>query len=190
MARTAQLDARRGQLLGVGKSVFSDRAYDAVSTEEIAEAAGISVGLLYHYFSSKKGFYVATIRAAADELLLSIRLHAGPSLAASANDSLSRFLDFIEQNSRLYVGLMRGGVGADVEVHAIVDDVRCTILGRILEAAEISPSPGLRLRLHGWMGFVEAATLRWLTHREVERAELLAMLLASVPDNLLSEARS
>lgn len=193
MARTAQLDARREQLLRVGKNVFSDRAYDAVSTEEIAEAAGISIGLLYHYFSSKKGFYVATIRAAADELLRSIQFRTGSSLSASATDSISRFLDFVEQNARLYISLMRGGVGADVEVHAIVDDVRCTILTRLLEAAEVDPSPSLRLRLHAWMGFVEAATLRWLTHREVERAELLAMLLTSVPDSLLPilpEARS
>ncbi|MFO0666483.1 MAG: TetR/AcrR family transcriptional regulator [Polyangiaceae bacterium] len=190
MARTAQLDARREQLLRVGKDVFSDRAYDAVSTEEIAEAAGISIGLLYHYFSSKKGFYVATIRAAADELLSTIQFPAGSSLAMSARDSISRFLDFIEQNARLYVSLMRGGVGADAQVHAIVDDVRCRILSRLLDAANVDPTPSLRLRLHGWVGFVEATTLRWLTHREVERAELVAMLLSSVPDGLMPEARS
>ncbi|HND32718.1 MAG TPA: TetR family transcriptional regulator, partial [Myxococcota bacterium] len=42
MARTAALDARRAQLLSVGKKIFSSRSYDAVSTEEIAAEAGIS----------------------------------------------------------------------------------------------------------------------------------------------------
>ena len=85
---------------------------------------------------------------------------------------------------------MRGGVGADAEVHAILDDVRCTIVRRLLEAAETTATPALQLRLHGWMGFVEAASLRWLTHREASRAELLAMLLTAVPTDILAEARS
>jgi AcrR family transcriptional regulator len=184
MARTAALDARRAQLLAVGKQIFSSRPYDAVSTEEIAAEASISVGLLYHYFSNKKGFYVATVRAAADELLDATRFPAGRPLAESAPVALVGFVTFIEANAALYQGLMRGGVGADHEVNAILDEVRATILTRALEAAEVAATPILRLQLYGWLGNVEFSALRWLTHREVTREELLGLLVAALPPGL------
>src|SRR5436190_1545038 len=62
------LDARREQLMRIGLELFSTNSYDAVSIDEIAARAGISKGLLYHYFPSKREFYVAGVRAAAAQL--------------------------------------------------------------------------------------------------------------------------
>lgn len=185
MARTAALDARRAQLLALGKQIFSERAYDAVSTEDIAAEAGVSVGLLYHYFASKKGYYVATIRAAADDLLVSVRFPPGQPFPDAARAALGSFLNFVEANSALYQGLMRGGVGADGEVHAILDEVRATIMARVFDAGGVSPDPTRRLLLYGWLGLVEFSALRWLTHREVGRDELLDILFGAVPAGMV-----
>ena len=57
------------QLLQLGRRLFNERAYDEISIDDIAAAAGISKGLLYHYFSSKRVFYVETVRAAATEMI-------------------------------------------------------------------------------------------------------------------------
>src|SRR5438445_6224051 len=62
-------DERRAQLVELGKRIFNERAYDEISIDEIAAAAGISKGLLYHYFSSKRVFYVESVRAAAREMI-------------------------------------------------------------------------------------------------------------------------
>lgn len=180
-------DERRAQLLTLGKRVFSATPYDAISTELIAEQGEISVGLLYHYFGSKKGFYVATIRVAADEVLAATRFPPGVAFVPAAQAAIQGFLDFVEQNALLYQGLMRGGVGADAEVHAILEEVRTTLLGRVLEASGIHADPALRVHLYGWLGFVESATLRWLQHREVARDELLAILIAALPLPLLTQ---
>jgi AcrR family transcriptional regulator len=185
MARTAAVDARRSQLLAVGKRVFSSRAYDDVSTEDLASEAGISVGLLYHYFANKKGFYVETIRVATAELLEVVRFAPGVPLAQSAPGAVLAFLDFVEANARLYQGLMRGGVGADAQVHEIVEGVRTTLMERVFAAAEVTPDPVLRVQLYGWIGLVEFSALRWLSHHEVDRATLLGLLLGSVPPRLL-----
>lgn len=189
MARPSRADLpdhRRAQLVALGKKVFSSTPYDAVSTELIAEKGEISVGLLYHYFGSKKGFYVATIRAAADEVLLATRFPPDRPFAESASAALDGFLNFVESNSLLYQGLMRGGVGADAEVHAILEEVRTTLLTRVLDASGVTADPTLRLQVYGWLGFTEAATLRWLQHREVSRAELLAILVSALPLPLLT----
>ena len=41
----------------------------ALSVDDIAQQAGISRGLLFHYFSSKQEFHLEVARAAAQELL-------------------------------------------------------------------------------------------------------------------------
>ena len=184
-SRAHQTEERRAQLLALGKRIFSAHPYDVVSTELIAEEAGVSVGLLYHYFGNKKGYYVATIRAAADEVLAATRFPPGRPFGESALVALAGFLDFVEANSLLYQGLMRGGVGADPEVHTILEEVRTTVINRLGDAAGVSPGPALRLRVYAWLGLCEAATLRWLQHREVTRDELLHLLVTSLP--LLAE---
>ena len=48
--------------------MFTERGYAGVSMSAVARAAGISKGLLYHYFPSKRAFFAATLEAAAQEL--------------------------------------------------------------------------------------------------------------------------
>jgi AcrR family transcriptional regulator len=60
-----QVDERRTQLLELGLRLFTDRSYDELSIDDIARAAGISKGLLYHYFPSKRDYYVEVVRRAA-----------------------------------------------------------------------------------------------------------------------------
>src|SRR3954451_19088002 len=61
-------DERRRQLLEAGARVFTEHSYDDASMADVARAAGISKGLLYHYFPSKRDLFVATLEAAAAEL--------------------------------------------------------------------------------------------------------------------------
>ena len=53
------LDTRRAQLIAQGMAFFGTRPYDTVSIDDIAEAAGISKGMLYHYFPTKRDYYAA-----------------------------------------------------------------------------------------------------------------------------------
>lgn len=48
---------RREQLVGVGRSVFAERGYEASSVEEIAERAGVSKPVVYQHFGGKEGLY-------------------------------------------------------------------------------------------------------------------------------------
>jgi AcrR family transcriptional regulator len=51
---------RRSQIISAARQVFSRKGYDAATVEEIAETAGVSKGLIYHYFKSKEDILVAT----------------------------------------------------------------------------------------------------------------------------------
>ena len=180
-----QVDERRAQLLELGLQLFSERSYDELSVDDIARAAGISKGLLYHYFPSKRDYYVEVVRRAAGLLLERTEVAAVDVSEASLHHGLDAYLDFVEQHARSYVALVRGGIGSDPEVVKLLEDTRRTIAERILSRiSSEQPPPLLRAALRGWIGLVEAASLDWLERRDVSREqlrELLAqMLLAAL----------
>jgi AcrR family transcriptional regulator len=52
---------RREQLVGVARSVFAERGYEATSVEEIAERAGVSKPVVYQHFGGKEGIYAVIV---------------------------------------------------------------------------------------------------------------------------------
>jgi AcrR family transcriptional regulator len=52
---------RREQLLSVGKSLFAQRGYEAVTVEEIAAAAEVSKPVVYEHFGGKEGLYAVVV---------------------------------------------------------------------------------------------------------------------------------
>ena len=62
-------DERRSQLLDLGVRLLASRSLDELSIDLLAEEAGISRGLLYHYFGNKHAFHEAVVRRAADDLI-------------------------------------------------------------------------------------------------------------------------
>lgn len=62
-------DERRQQLITLGARMLRERALEDVSISEIAEQAGISRGLLFHYFPTKQDFHLAIVAHANAQLL-------------------------------------------------------------------------------------------------------------------------
>jgi AcrR family transcriptional regulator len=59
--RKAQAEERRLQILDVALAEFAARGFYGTSVQDIARAAGISAGLMYHYFASKEDLLEATV---------------------------------------------------------------------------------------------------------------------------------
>ena len=173
-------DARRGQLVALGIDIFSERPFDDVSIDDIAAGAGISKGLLYHYFPSKRDFYVAVIRSAADEM----QALTEPDPALEPRDrlaaALDRYLGYVETHARGYATVLRAGIGSDPAVAEIVEEVRGAMVARLLADIAETPPPALRIAVRGWVGFVEAASLDWLAHGGLDRAQLRELLVAAL----------
>src|SRR2546428_717016 len=103
------LDKRRAQLLELGIDLFSKQAYDDISIDGLAAAAGISTGLLYHYFRSRRECYVETIRAASRQLqLLTVPDPALPP-AARLRAAVDAHLRYIEEHGAVYSAVYRSG---------------------------------------------------------------------------------
>ncbi|HEX5058161.1 MAG TPA: TetR/AcrR family transcriptional regulator [Kofleriaceae bacterium] len=181
-------DERRAQLLQLARKAFSDRSYDDVSIDDLAREAKISKGLLYHYFPTKRDLYVAGLREIAEELVQRV-LTIPPDLAPieRVRAGIEAYLDHISQHSRAYVSLMRGGIGSDPEVAAVVEGVRKRLADNFLEqtpfAQMLSKDVRFQTAVRGWIGFVEGATIDWCANPRLSRddlRELLTTILFSI----------
>jgi AcrR family transcriptional regulator len=185
------VDERRRQLVALGMELFSARPYDAVSIDELAREAGISKGLLYHYFPTKRDFYLATVREAARQLLDRTATPQKMDPLERLRAGLDAYLDYVAEHGPAYSALLRSGIGADAEVAAVVDETRAAFVTRLLEGSPFDVrGPLARVALRGCVGFVEAATLEWVEDRRGVKREALRELLVQVLLRLLETAAS
>ncbi len=171
-------DERRAQLITLGTKLFSTRAYEDISIDDVAEEAGISKGLLYHYFGGKRQFYVEVLRATSEEL----RRLTEPDPRLSPGDRLKAavdaHLDYVQANSNVYAAIYRSGAIAH-EANDILEEHREVVLGYFLRDFGITkPRPVLRAALRAWMAMVEGACLDWIAHPELSHDALRDLLIA------------
>jgi AcrR family transcriptional regulator len=187
-------DARREQLLAAGAELFGRRPYDEVSIEEIAAAAGVSKGLLYHYFPTKKDFVLAALRRGERELgeLTAPDPDLPPTEQLGA--ALDRFLEFVEQHAAAYMAIFRSRGGGDPEIEATLEQNRQLRLSALIDSlasweaapVKVERTPLLETALQGWVFFVEGAVLRWLERRDIGRGELRQLLQQALIAALVS----
>ena len=178
-------DQRRAQLLELAKRAFSDRSYDEVSIDDLARKAGISKGLLYHYFPTKRAFYVAAISEAARVLVERTETDPSRPPIERLREGLDVFHAYVARHGSKYAAILRGGVGSDRDVFDIIDGARELFIRRIIEGLGLGePSPLLHGALRGWIGFLEVTVLDWLEKRRIDRIALrelqLEVLLAAI----------
>jgi AcrR family transcriptional regulator len=176
-----QVDDRRRQLLDLGADLFARHSFRELSMARIAREAGISKALLYHYFPTKRDFFLATLREAAEEVRRRTEPDPGLPPGEALAGSLDAFLGWIEENETAYRKLMESA-GSVPEVGALIDEVRDRTSNRILAGlgAGADPPPRVRAAARGWLWFMDGAILDWLEHRDLARAELRDLLLGSL----------
>jgi AcrR family transcriptional regulator len=172
------VDERRRQLLDASARVFTERRYDEVSMSEIAAAAGISKGLLYHYFTNKQELFRATLEDAARDIAVRVEPDESLAPAERVSRSLDAYLDWIEAHEASYVRLIED-VGSVSEVRELVTRVRedtAVLIAR--QAVQADPPRALVTAALGWLWFMDGVCLDWLKRRHMTRAQVRDMLLA------------
>ena len=176
---------RRDQILDAANALFAERAYDQVSVEDIASAAGVTRGLVHHYFGGRKEVYIGLLERLGAQREQELRPPAGRSARARVADTVSRWLDWTEANRTIWLATMAHGEDiADPDVRRVVTDLvrRAVALLAAFHADIAEDSPRLRYALECWTGLNRAATRRWLDGEATREAtqELLASTLEHV----------
>src|SRR6476646_6491740 len=100
-------EQRRSHLLDLGVRLFAPRSLDELTIDVLAEEAGISRGLLYHYFGGKHGFREAVVRRAVDDLVAQTAPPAGGEPLDRLLASLAAYVDYVQANHEGYRSIVK-----------------------------------------------------------------------------------
>jgi len=175
-----QVDERRRQLLEAGGALFAEHAFEEISMRQIAQAAGISKPLLYHYFPSK----IELFKAAVAEQTAQLQRVIAPTGKGTPLEQLTRSLDaylrWIEDNARAWSKVMQSAATLP-EAGTFIESFRTQTLEQILLrlTGRRKARPVLRSALKGWLGYVDAAILDWIQAGDLGRDQLRDLILAA-----------
>ncbi|MGY3556688.1 TetR/AcrR family transcriptional regulator [Williamsia sp. R60] len=178
--------ARRDQLISHGLRMLDNRALDQVSVEEVAEAAGVSRALLFHYFESKQDFLVALTTEQSRRMLARTEpdLSLGDPIEI-ARASLAQYIDYVSANRSAYLAILQGSGASDPAMREVAEHTRTVMAERVLSLAELldlTRTPLIELAVHGWVTFTEQVTVRWLQDSVgVDRDALVELITRALP---------
>jgi AcrR family transcriptional regulator len=176
---------RRDQILDAANALFAERAYDEVSIEDIATSAGVTRGLVHHYFGGRKEVYIGLLERVGALREEQLPPPVGRSARARVADDVSRWLDWTEANRTIWLATIAPGEDiVDPDVRRVVADLvrRAVALVAARHADIAQDSPRLRYALECWTALNRSATRRWLRGEATRGAthELLASTLEHV----------
>ncbi|MFC0037228.1 TetR/AcrR family transcriptional regulator [Actinomadura rayongensis] len=173
---------RRRQLVGIGLTMLVERPIHELSLDDVAAEAGISRGLLFHYFPTKDAFYVAVLESAARRLVRQTAPDPDLPPAQQLRQSLDAFLAFVERRREPYLALIRGAAGGAEHVVRVHDDTRAALTDQVhaVLGPDAAGDARVRLIVSGWFGLVEDTALTWAKDRPLPRADLLELLAGSL----------
>jgi AcrR family transcriptional regulator len=83
--QSERTEATRTALIAAGRRLFGERGFAATSIEELAAAAGVTRGALYHHFASKEDLFAAVFEEVERDLVM-----AAARAAEKAKDAWDR----------------------------------------------------------------------------------------------------
>ncbi len=177
-------EERRAQLIALGTEMLADRPLEQLSVEEIADQAGVSRGLLFHYFSSKQDFHLAIVRDASRTMLE----RTAPDLSLEPyeilRDSIANYVDYVTENRETFISLLRGSASGDPDMREVFEETRTIMADRTvanLYKFQLEATPTTELAVRGWIAFVEEATISWLRDPKISKDELIELNVSALP---------
>lgn len=167
---------RRRQLLGIGLAMIVEKPIQDLSLDDVAAEAGISRGLLFHYFPTKTDFYLACIAAAGRRMLRNTA--PDPTLPPEEQvvETTRRMVEQIERRRGFYLALVHGHAVADPRVGEVMESVRDVSTERVVAALGVPERQ--RDVVRAWWAYTEDRALTWSAVPTGERPVPVSVLVA------------
>jgi AcrR family transcriptional regulator len=117
-------EARRSQLIEVGRAVFAERGYEATSVEEIAARAKVSKPILYDHFGGKKGLYAVVVDREVEHIVgkIAASVDTGSPRARIEKAALA-YLTYVKERPEGFAVLLRNTPKGSAEMPALMYDL-------------------------------------------------------------------
>jgi AcrR family transcriptional regulator len=157
-------EVRREQIIDATELVLADHDPGDITLEQIAEAAGVSRGLVYNYFGDKAGLLASVYLRNLDRLVaaLELPLRAAPTVEQRLREVVEVYLRFASENPAGWRLLS----ASEASEHPAVRGARREHLERI--STSWGETPEARVLGRGILGFLEAATIEWIDESDLD----------------------
>ena len=140
---------RRDQILDAANTLFAERGYEDVLVEDISRAAGVTRGLVHHYFGGRKDVYLALLERLGAVREEQLRAPVGRSARDRVADTVSRWLDWTGSNRTIYLGTIAPGEDIiDPDVRRVDAELRSRAVAQVAafhsDIADGLAAPALR----------------------------------------------
>lgn len=175
--------ARREQLITVGRGVFARRGFEGTTIEEIATVAKVSKPVVYEHFGGKEGLYAVIVDREVTTLLGAIRSAlVGPaSRRGTVEAAALALLDYIETNPDGFRILVRdtapGQSGSSFS--SILSDIASQVEDILVDDFRIRKLDPKTAPMYAQMlvGMVAFTGQWWLDSRRPKKPEVAAHLV-------------
>jgi AcrR family transcriptional regulator len=167
---------RRAQLVQIGLELLPTTPVQELTIDEVARRAGISRSLLFHYFATKREYYTAVTRAAADLLWEHLIPPPGTSSEEQVSGMLDRYVGWVETYRESHLAFVRGAAGGDPWVSEVYEETRGRLVEVALTALDLPDDARRRQLVLAWFAFTEDLVGQWVQEPTMTRAELLDLL--------------
>jgi AcrR family transcriptional regulator len=172
---------RRQQIIDAARRLYADRPYDAVSTSELADAAGVARGLINHYFGDKRELFLAVMRESIMMPERALPELEGKTLADRAAITMDWILEAATTYGQAWVAASgAANLHGSSDIQQIVDEADDRAARLVLDALGLPDTPHLRARLRPVAALTKAVCREWLQRETFSRGEALSLLTESV----------
>ena len=186
--RRLDADARRSQLVEAGLALARLVPLTEISADDVARQAGVSKGLVFHYFPTQRDLQAAILRRAVADMVGLLDLTPDLPVDQRLRAGLDAFIAYIEQQPISYLSLTRG-TAAVPQLQEIFEETRSAVVGLIQRALGLETLPaGLRIAIRGWIAMVEETVLHWLDGDKPILRDQLITYLQQAAIKMLPEA--
>jgi AcrR family transcriptional regulator len=154
----------------------------------VAQEAGVSRGLVYHYFPNKSDFFSAIVRHGMRHAFEVTAPDQTLPPEKWLRDGVERLVDFVEVNANAFRAVFAGRHSVDEDVRAAIKENRDAQVDRI--CALLSPnepaSETVRMAVEGWIAMLDAMLLEWIDGRAIERERLVKLACGSLVGSIVT----
>jgi AcrR family transcriptional regulator len=139
-ARRRDRAAREREMLDAAEEIFGERGYAGTSMDEIAARVGVSKPLVYQYYGSKDGLFVACLSRLRARLLESVSsvVFQAPDAEQALYAGLTEWFRFVDEHPRAWSVMVDEGMLTAGPAAQAADQVRADFVGLIASMVRLN----------------------------------------------------
>ncbi|MGA8217104.1 MAG: TetR/AcrR family transcriptional regulator [Solirubrobacterales bacterium] len=169
---------RRDQLIGAALSIAAQEGYEKLAFEAVANRAGVTRTLVYHYFpGGRPQLLEAAVHRAGEQLSSGWVTDPGVPLGERLAANLNRMMDHASEPTDAWQLYRQGRGSGDPALLEIARVYRERVIGNIAlnQLGTSNPPPIVRISLDGFLAYVETV-IESAMEAQIPREQVLELV--------------